>query len=384
LENPRPSIFVNRSRGAGPRAAADRPDPRAFHRRLPGYAPTPLHDASALAEPLGLARLSVKDESSRLGLPAFKILGASWASYRLLTARLGHEPEWRDLDELRAAFAPLGTLTLVTATDGNHGRAVAHMAALLGYRAGIFVPSGTAAARIDAIEREGATVTVVDGTYDDAVVAAAALAANDVLVVSDTSWPGYTEVPRLVIDGYATIFAEVDEQLADVGAPPFDVVVVPMGVGALAAAAVEHAPPTATIVAVEPIDAACGLASASAGHPVEVPGPHRSIMAGLNCGNVSIVAWPVVHAGVDLFVTVTDGAAEDAMRELANVGIVAGETGAAALAGLHTLAAAGPGAGAVDLAGKHALVLCTEGATDPVSYERIVGRPAGSGSDQDA
>jgi diaminopropionate ammonia-lyase len=113
-----------------------------------------------------------------------------------------------------------------------------------------------------------------------------------------------------------------------------------------------------------------------AGHPVEVPGPHRSIMAGLNCGNVSIVAWPVIERGVDAYVTVTDAAAEDAMRALASVGVVAGETGAAALAGLRTLVADGPAFGAVpDLAGRHALVLCTEGATDPANYERIVGSP---------
>jgi diaminopropionate ammonia-lyase len=360
-------------------------DPRAFHRRLPEYTSTPLHDAPALAASLGLARVSIKDESNRLGLPSFKILGASWATSRLLTERLGHEPEWRNLDELRAALAPLGLLTFVTATDGNHGRAVARMAALLAYRARIFVPAGTAAARVDAIASEGATVTVVDGTYDDAVVAAAALAADDVLVISDTAWPGYTDVPRWVIDGYATIFAEIDEQLADADAPPLDLVLVPMGVGALAAATVEHAPSTATIVAVEPVDAACGLASKIAGHPVEVPGPHRSVMAGLNCGNVSIVAWPIIDQGIDAFVTVTDTAAEAAMRALAAVGITAGETGAASLAGLQTVAAHGPTVGTVpELAGKHALVLCTEGATDPVNYRRIVGRAPASGPNQDA
>ena len=137
--------------------------------------------------------------------------------------------------------------------------------------------------------------------------------ADDVLVVSDTSWEGYTEVPRTVIEGYATIFAEVDEQLAD--AP--DVVVVPMGVGALAAAVVQHYAPRATIVVVEPLSAACGLHSAEAGHPVEVPGPHDSIMAGLNCGMVSIIAWPTVSAGADVFVAVDDAAAEHAMRDLA-------------------------------------------------------------------
>ena len=165
---------------------------REFHRRLPGYAPTRVVDAPAIAVELGLARVSVKDESSRLGLPAFNVLGASWAVYRLLSERLGIEPEWHDLDDLRAAFAPLGPLTLVTATDGNHGRAVAHVARLLGLHAAIFVPAGTARARIEAIESEGAPVTIVDGSYDDAVRTAAATASatasGDTLVVSDTSW----------------------------------------------------------------------------------------------------------------------------------------------------------------------------------------------------
>jgi diaminopropionate ammonia-lyase len=243
------------------------------------------------------------------------------------------------------------------------------MARLLGYESRILVPAGTAPARIDAIAGEGAVVTVVDGTYDDAVRASAALAAGDVLVVSDTSWEGYTEVPRTVIEGYATIFAEVDEQLA--AAPP-EVVVVPMGVGALAAATVQHYASRATVVVVEPLSAACGLLSAAAGRPVEVPGPHDSIMAGLNCGMVSIIAWPDVWAGVDLFVAVEDTAAEQAMRDLATIGVVAGETGAAALAGVRA-AVATNATGAPDLRDRRVLVLCTEGATDPVAYRRIVG-----------
>jgi diaminopropionate ammonia-lyase len=345
-----------------------RPDaaPTEFHRRLPGYAPTAVVDAAALAAELGLGHVFVKDESHRFGLPAFKILGASWAVYRLLVTRLGREPAWMSLDELRRALAPLGPLTLATATDGNHGRAVAHMARLLGYGAHILVPAGTARARVDAIAGEGAEVTVVDGTYDDAAQAAAGLATEDVLVVSDTSWPGYTEVPRRVIDGYATIFAEIDEQL---GASPPDVVVVPMGVGALAAAAVRHFGARALIVVVEPDSAACGFRSAQARRPVSVPGPHDSIMAGLNCGTVSLIAWPEVAAGTDVFVTVDDPAAERAMRDLATIGVVAGETGAASVAGLRAVVAAGsPG-----IDGRRALVLCTEGATDPVAYRRIVG-----------
>ena len=221
--------------------------------------------------------------------------------------------------------------SLVAATDGNHGRAVAHMARLLGYDSQILVPAGTAAARIDGIASEGASVTVVDGTYDDAVRASAERAGERTLVVSDTSWAGYTEVPANVIDGYTTIFAELDDQLT----PPPDLVVVPMGVGALAAAAVEHYAASATIVAVEPLSAACGLRSAEAGRPVFVAGPHDSIMAGLNCGTVSMIAWPALSSGVDAFVAVGDGAAEQAMRDLAAVGVVAGETGAASLAGLR-------------------------------------------------
>lgn len=363
--------FLNprRAHPASPPARTDAPPARSFHRRLPGYAVTPLHPAPTVAARLGLDELWIKDESARFGLPAFKILGASWAVYRLLVDRLGTEPSWRDLDGLRRALRPLGALRFVAATDGNHGRAVARMAALLGYHATILVPKGTAGARIAAIESEGARVEIVDGTYDDAVAASAALASIDTIVVSDTSWPGYTRVPGFVIEGYATIAGEIDEQLG--GALP-DIVVVQSGVGALAAALVDHYSGTSTIVVVEPTSAACGLAAARAGHPVALPGPHDSIMAGLNCGTVSLVAWPRLDSGVDLFLAIDDRAAEGAMRELAAIGIVAGETGAAGLAGLDALArSAHP---PVDLAGARVLVLCTEGATDPEAYARIVGR----------
>lgn len=371
---PPAEILRNPGREAVAVASADGPVPRDLHRRLPGYAPTPLVDAAPLAAELGLGRLWVKDEAWRLGLPAFKMLGASWASYRLLVDRLGAEPEWASVEELAAAVAALGPLTLVAATDGNHGRAVARTARLLGLGAHILVPAGTVDARITAIASEGAQVDVVDGTYDEAVAASAALADEVHLVVSDTSWPGYAAVPRWVIDGYATIFAEVDEQLAATGGPRPDVVVAQMGVGALAAAAVGHVRASAgeapTIVVVEPLAAACGLRSAEAGEVVEVPGPHRSIMAGLNCGLVSELAWPTVVAGTDWFVAVADEAAERAMRDLATVGVTSGETGAAGLAGLRELVASG----AADIGpDSTVLVLNTEGPTDPVAYERITG-----------
>src|SRR6478735_6525729 len=322
-------VYANPHRVPVPPAVPGGRDPREFHRELPGYAVTPLLAAPSLATELGPDALWVKVELSRLGLPSFKILGVSWSIARLLVDRFGTVPDPPTLDDLRAAVATGDPITFVAATDGNHGRAVARMARLLGCSCRILVPAGTATARITGIESEGATVDVIEGTYDDAVAASAALADDDALVVSDTSWDGYADVPAHVIEGYTTIFAEVDEQL---GAASVDLVVVPMGVGALTAAVVAHYSAYASVVAVEPLTAACGLASARAGAPAFVPGPHDSIMAGLNCGTVSLLAWPTVLAGVDAFVAVADDAAERAMRDLAALGVVAGETGAASLA----------------------------------------------------
>ena len=180
-------IYANPHRVPVPPVARVAGTPRAFHRELPGYAVTPLVEAPALATELGLDAVWVKVESSRLELPSFKILGASWAVSRLLVDRYGTLPDLPTLDDLRAALATDVPITFVAATDGNHGRAVARMARLLGCACRILVPAGTADARIAGIESEGATVEVLDGTYDDAVAASAALAGPDVLVVSDTS-----------------------------------------------------------------------------------------------------------------------------------------------------------------------------------------------------
>ena len=377
-----PEIERNRHRGVGPPpVAAATPKALAFHRRLPGYAPSPFVAAPSIAARLGLEHVSIKDESARLGLPAFKILGASWATYRLLEARhraaTGTALRWDDLADLRRALAVLGPLTLLTATDGNHGRAVAHTARLFGLGARISMPAGTAPARVAAIEAEGATARVIDGTYDDAVALVADLADDRNLIVSDTSWPGYHEVPRWVIEGYETIFAEADDQAAATGLPPIDLLVAQTGVGALAAAMVAHRPPAAAPepcrVVVEPRTADCTLQSVRAGRLVEVPGPHPSIMAGLNCGRVSEVAWPAIRDGVDVLVTIDDDAAEDAVRSLDRLGITAGETGASGLAGLEALCSV-PGARPSGV--RHALIISTERATDPVGWARIVGRPA--------
>jgi diaminopropionate ammonia-lyase len=352
--------------------------PLGFHRRLPGYAITPLVDAPGLAGALGVGRVWVKDESWRLGLPAFKILGASWAVYRALERRSGGIGEWGDVEELRGRLGPLLPMTLAAATDGNHGRAVARMAKVLGLGARIFVPADMAAARIEAIESEGAEVVVVPSTYDEAVARSAEEADEHCLVISDTSWPGYEDVPRWVIDGYSTILWEVSDELGRRGEDGPTLVVVQIGVGAFAASVTRHfrspgVSPRPKILGVEPARAACALASAEAGDIAHLPGPHGSIMAGLNCGAPSVVAWPTVSRGIDLFVAIGDDWAREAMRMLAGAGIVSGETGAAGLAGLLALSQEEGGRRTLGLTEEtRVLVFNCEGATDPEAYGRIV------------
>lgn len=364
--------------------------PLDFHRRLPGYAPTALLRAPSLAARLGVRDVLIKAETARFGLPAFKMLGASWATYRALVERIGVEPVWDTVADLAKALEGLRPFALAAATDGNHGRAVAAMARMLGLDARIFVPEGTVPARIEAIADEGATVFVVEGDYDAAVARAAEEGGPACLVISDTSWPGYEQVPHWVVEGYSTLLWEIDDALArdhahgehEVhgaqgvhagtlrGAP--DAVIVPMGVGALCGAVVNHwcrQDPPAVVVGVEPVDAACVMASALAGGLTSVPGPHRSIMVGLNCGTPSPVAWPLVSTGVRTLVAAGDDRARQAVRDLAALGVEAGETGAAALAGLTLLQASDQRLSEEATV----VVLCTEGATDPEAWWRILG-----------
>jgi diaminopropionate ammonia-lyase len=353
--------------------------PMRFHSRLPGYEQTPLVDSPKLAEALGVGKVFVKDESNRLGLPAFKILGVSWAVYRALQERLGDEGfgYWEEIDDLRAKLEPLRPPPLVAATDGNHGRAVARVARLLGLGAKIFVPEDMAPARRAAITGEGAEVVVVDGTYDDAVERSAEA---EGLLVSDTSWPGYERVPWWVIEGYSTMLWEIEDELDRRGEHGPDLVVVQVGVGAFAAAVARHfrSPgvwPRPKLVTVEPAKADCLLRSVSAGRLVSVPGPHDSIMAGLNCGRPSLVAWPILPTSIDLLVSVDDEPIRGAMRLAAVSGIVSGETGASGLGGLLELLRSEEGKEARRTLGMDAdtrvLVFNSEGATDPDAYRRI-------------
>ncbi len=361
------------------------PDPAvwAFHRRMPAYLATTLFDCPGLAQRYGVGRVLVKAETQRLGLPSFKILGASWATYRALCDHLGFDPEpWLNINDLARRISYLKPFGLAAATDGNHGRAVAFMARLLGFQCHIFVPLGTVPARIHAIQNEGATVTVVDGDYDAAVARSAQEASDRCLVISDTSWPGYDVTPRRVVEGYTTIFMEIDQALRAAGVGDPDAVIIPVGVGAFMSATVGYyrsRPWKGALIGVEPADANCVQASARAGEMVPVPGPHRSIMVGLNCGLPSPVAWPKVSTGVDWMISIGDERARQGMRELAEAGVVAGETGSAALGALAALHddAATAEFRANGLLGpdKTVLLLVTEGATDRGNYQAVVGRP---------
>ena len=319
-------LVVNKARD---HAWTCRPAPDAvlgFHRSLPGYAPTRLAALPDLARAFGVARVYAKDESNRLGLPAFKALGASWAIRQAL-----HEQ------------TPTRPFTIITATDGNHGRAVARFARQLGHCAAIFVPDGVHPGAVQAILDEGATVTHIPGSYDAAVHTAARAADADeaAILVQDMAWDGYEQIPGWIVDGYTTLFTEIDDQLHDNGIARPDLVVVPAGVGSLLQAALTHyrsgnAATRTAILSVEPQSAACILASVTAGHPVTVATGVTS-MAGLNCGTVSSLAWPYILRGLDACVAVDDPEVADATRVLAQHGVHAGPCGAAALAALQAI-----------------------------------------------
>lgn len=294
-------------------------DARAFHRGLPGYAPTPLIELPG--------RMFVKDESQRFGLGAFKMLGASWAIFRALSRHVGGAVDISQLRE-RLVDGP----RLVTATDGNHGRAVARMATMLGLASEVYIPAEVAPEAAARIEAEGATLKVVDGTYDEAVRLAAKA---DGLLIQDTAWPGYEEIPGWIVDGYATLFAELDEQLD--GEPA--TVVVPMGVGSLAQSAVTHyrgRGSRVSLLGVEPRSAACVLASLRRRELGTIE-TGATVMDGLNCGTPSSLAWPYLRDGLDAAVAVGEEECARAMGDLEALGVNAGPCGAAALAGIRAV-----------------------------------------------
>ncbi len=330
----------------------------------PGYAPTPLH----ALPPQGFASLHYKDEAGRFGLGSFKALGGAYAVQKLVVGELARAG-------IRATGAEVFSgqhkpdVTVTCATDGNHGRSVAWGARNCGAACVIFVHPGVTQGRRDAIAAYGAEIREVPGNYDDSVRAASAAAeAHGWHVISDTSWPGYTEPPRDVMQGYRLM---AEEALAAMPEPPTHVFI-QGGVGGVAAAVAVQLRARripAKVIVVEPDEAACLLLSAEAGEIRVVEGDLPTLMAGLACGEPSLLAWQELERSAHAFMAVPDAAAVEAMRALAPLGIVAGES---AVAGLVGALLAGRD-GALGLGPEsRVLVFGTEGATDPELYSRLV------------
>ena len=364
---------------------------RRFHQSFPEYSVTPLVELKSLAEELGVSNIFVKDESYRFGLNAFKVLGGSYAIAREIGIRMGISEEELTLARLLQpdVQARLGQLRFVAATDGNHGRGVAWTAQRLGHRAVVFMPKGTAAERLENIRRLGAEASITDCNYDDSVRLARQYAVeHEGIVVQDTSWEGYHNVPLHIMQGYTTMGAEIVEQLAAYGDQAPTHVFLQAGVGAMAGAMAgfiadyyKEARPVITIV--EPTKADClyRTALANDGKLHIVDGALDSIMAGLCCGEPCSIGWQQLAAYADNFVAMPDKAAALGMRVLGNpvgndAAVVSGESGAA---GLGLAVAALRERDLAQLKGSlqldaESVILCisTEGATDVANYRRIM------------
>lgn len=364
---------------------------RKFHQQIPGYRMTPLRSLPHLADMAGLGGIWVKDEAVRLALNSFKVLGGSFAIYRFLQERLGLSGQPLSFEYLTSpeVMKKLGTITFASATDGNHGRGVAWAAQQLGHKSMIYVHAQTSKPRIEAIRGFGATVKVVEGNYDDAVRQVAADARdNGWEVISDTSWEGYSTVPRWIMQGYTTMFSEAQEQFAAQGIIRPSHIFIQAGVGALAAAIIgyyhslfgEDAPVCAVV---EPDKAACLYASAVSAErtPHTITGDLDTIMAGLACGEPSPLAWEVLRECADFFLTCPDYVAAKGMRIYAtplagDPFIVSGESGAVTLGALFTIM---KGRGYEPLRealrldrDSQVLLVNTEGNTDPVHFRRVI------------
>ncbi|KAI5205466.1 diaminopropionate ammonia-lyase [Aureobasidium subglaciale] len=313
-----------------------------FHKALLGYEPTPLLPLNTLAAELGLGGIYVKDESSRFGLPSFKASGASWGCFRALIAHLSLDLDSATLESVASAAVHNGC-RLLAATDGNHGRAIAWMARSFGIESSIYVPHDLHPNFLRLIAAEGAEVIVVQGDYDFAVstAASAAAASKNNILVQDTAFEGYEDVPTWIIDGYATIFAEMEEQLREMDVNP-TTIITPVGVGSLAQAVITYAKGRRGFqtIAVEPDTAACLHASLVAGEATSII-TSNTINAGCNCGTLSTISWPYLRDYVDLSTTISDFETHIAVQEMHRHNVNAGPCGAASLAALKRLVAEG-------------------------------------------
>lgn len=365
---------------------------RAFHMSFPQYSVTPLRRLSGMAGRLKLKELFVKDESYRFGLNAFKVLGGSFAMARYIAGELG-----RDVSEVTYGYLTseklkneFGQATFFTATDGNHGRGVAWAANKLGQKAVVHMPKGTVSIRYDNIAAEGAQVTIEEVNYDECVRMAAREAAETErgVVVQDTAWDGYEEIPAWIMQGYGTMAMEAAEQLKAAGAERPTHVFVQAGVGSLAGAVIgffanlfPDNPPTMVVMEAQAADCLYQGALAADGGIRFVTGDLQTIMAGLACGEPNTISWDILKNHAAAFVSCPDWVAAKGMRMLAapvkgDPQVISGESGAVGMGLVSTLMtderyAALKAALKLDQ-DSTVLMFSTEGDTDPENFQRVV------------
>ena len=363
-----------------------------FHKSFPQYSVTPLQKLSALASYLGVKGIYCKDESYRFGLNAFKVLGGSYAMGRYIAKELGRDISQLPYNVLSSdkLIEEFGQATFFSATDGNHGRGVAWAAKRLGQKAVVRMPKGTTKTRFDNIAKEGAEVTIEEVNYDDCVRMAAAEAAKTEhgIIVQDTAWAGYEEIPSWIMQGYGTLVLEADKQLKENGVDRPTHVFVQAGVGSLAGAVVgyfahkyKENPPVMVVCEASAADCLYRSAVQADGNLVNVTGDLQTIMAGLACGEGNTIGWDILKNHVTVFASCPDWMSAKATRIYANPlendpHIISGESGSVPL-GLAYTALHDEDAKDLKEALKldensNILVISTEGDTDPVRYREIV------------
>lgn len=364
---------------------------RAFHKTFREYVPTPLHALPGLAKDLGLGRVFVKDESWRFGLNAFKVLGASYAMGKYLAGKIGKPlREWGS-SGLAAPQAreKTGKITFATTTDGNHGRGVAWTAKQLGHNAVVYMPKGSSQSRVDSIRKLGAECEVTDLNYDDAVRMTWDMAQkNGWVMIQDTAWDGYEDIPAWIMYGYTTLAVEALEQMRSLGVDAPTHVFLQAGVGSFAGAvlgclASELGPKMPVFAIAEPHNANCIYKSAKAhdGRPHSVTGDLKTLMAGLSCGNPNTVSWPLLRDYASAYFSCPDYIAADGMRILAaplrgDTPVLSGESGAVTTGLAQWIMQTPEGAEARERLGLNGnsrlLLISTEGDTSPSTYRDVV------------
>lgn len=364
---------------------------KAFHESFPEYSLTPLQNLNQLATHLGVAGVYVKDESYRFGLNAFKVLGGSFAIAAYLAKRLGKDVSQLDYETLISdeTREQLGEITFATTTDGNHGRGVAWTANRLKQKSVVYMPKGSSITRLNNIKAEGADAYITELNYDDAVRLTAENAQKyGWIVVQDTAWDGYEEIPTWIMQGYGTMAAEALEQLQELEVDKPTHIFIQAGVGSLAGAIQgyfasvfgEDRPKT---IVVESNQADCLYQSVMAndGQPHSVTGDLNTIMAGLACGEANTISWGVLRDYSEMFISCPDWVAAKGMRMLGNplkedYRVISGESGAVTtglLASIMTDENMKEIKAALGLdENSKILLFSTEGDTDPDKYRSIV------------